>query len=100
MEKAIELCTIASHYGFGSMVDTVTPTRRKVRKFRKNPYEVLSADARDIMRDIRITEEEYRSSFTCTCASTSNDRAEQDEKLRTYPRQTIKPYHHRVPPTA
>ena len=49
----------------------------------------------DIMRDIRITEEEYRSSFTC--ASTSNDLAEQDENL---PRQTIKPYHHCVPPTA
>ena len=46
VEKAIELCTLASHYGFGSMVDTVTPTRRKVRKFRKNPYEVLTANAR------------------------------------------------------
>lgn len=79
VEKAIELCALASNYGFGSMVDTVTPTRRKVKKFRKSPYEVLSSDARDIMRDIRVTEDEYRSSFTCT--STSNALAERDENL-------------------
>ena len=30
VEKAIELCTLASNYGFGNMVDTVKPTRRKV----------------------------------------------------------------------
>ena len=79
VEKALELCTLASDYGFGSMVDTVTPTKRKVRKFRKNPYEVLSSHARDIMRDIRITEDEYTSTFTCT--NLSHAPAEQDENL-------------------
>ena len=61
------------------MVDEVTSTRRKVKKFRKNPYELLSSHARNIMREIRITKDEYKSSFTCT--SISDVLTEQDENL-------------------
>lgn len=79
VEKAIELCTLASDHGFGNLVDEVTSTRRKVKKFHKNPYELLSSHARIIMREIRITEDEYKSSFTCT--SISDVLTEQDENL-------------------
>ena len=54
MEKAIELCTLASDHGFGNLVDEVMSTRKQV-KFRKNPYELLSSHARNIMREIQIT---------------------------------------------
>ena len=43
VDKALKLCALASDYGFGKLVDEVTPTRRKVKKFRKNPYDLLSS---------------------------------------------------------
>ena len=63
VEKALELFRVAADYGFGDTIDQVTPTKRRVKKFRKTPYSLLSTDARGILRDIRITENDYRSSF-------------------------------------
>ena len=55
--KALELFDVAHTYSFGSTIDQVTP-RRKV-KFRKTPYDLLTADGRSVLRDMRITEDEY-----------------------------------------
>lgn len=62
-EKAFELFNVADKYGLGKTIDQLTPTNRRVKKFRKTPYDLLSADARSVLREIRITEDEYRSSF-------------------------------------
>ena len=64
VEKAFELFDTADGYGLGKVIDTVTPTKRKVKKFKKKPYDLLSTEARQVLREIRVTEEEYRSSFT------------------------------------
>ena len=64
IDKALELFGVAHTYGFGSTVEQTTPPKRKVKKFRKTPYELLSADARSMLREIRVTEDEYRFSFT------------------------------------
>ena len=66
VEKALELLGIAHTHGFGDTVELVTPAKRKVKKFRKTPYDRLSADTRNVLQDIRISEDEYKSSFTPT----------------------------------
>ena len=64
VHKAIELFQSASSLGFGASVEHVVPgSNRKVTKFRKTPYTCLSADARMSLRQIRVTEDEYRNSF-------------------------------------
>ena len=64
VHKAIELFQSASSLGFGASVEHIVPgSNRKVTKFRKIPYIRLSADARKALRQIRITEDEYRRSF-------------------------------------
>ena len=48
--------------------DSVTPLskrqlNRKVKKFRKSAYDLISTEVRATLRQIRVTEEMYRSSF-------------------------------------
>ena len=66
VNRAIELFQSASSLGFGASIEHIVPgSNRKVVKFRKTPYTCLSADARKALRQIRITEDEYRSTFPC-----------------------------------
>ena len=64
--KAIELFidNSASSLGFGATIEHITQgSNRKVMKFRKSPYTCLSAEARKVLRQIRVSEEQYRQSF-------------------------------------
>ena len=61
VHKAIELFQSASSLGFGAPV--IPGSNRKVTKFRKTPYTCLSTDARRALRYVRVTEDEYISSF-------------------------------------
>ena len=67
--KALELFRSASSMGFGEQVDHVPSTNRKVSRFQKTPYPLLSSNARSALRQLRITEEEYNQTFP-TCTST------------------------------
>lgn len=69
--KALELFRSASSMGFGEQVDHVVPTtNRKVTRFRKTPYTLLSSNARNALRQLRITEEEYNQTFPTTVLTT------------------------------
>ena len=61
--KAMELFECAEKLGFWETVEQTTATNRQVRKFRKTPYDLLSMEARATLRQIRITEDSYRSTF-------------------------------------
>ena len=66
VNEVIELFQSASSLGFGASIEHVVPgSNRKVIKFRKTPYTCLSADARKALRQIKITEDENRSTFPC-----------------------------------
>ena len=49
VDKALELFGVAHTHGFGDTVELVTPTKRKVKRFRKTPYDLLLADARNVL---------------------------------------------------
>ena len=70
--NALKLFDCAQQLGFGVTVDQMTSTNRKVKKFRKRPYDLLSVDARKSLRDIRVTEDLYRSSFKSAQSSSSS----------------------------
>ena len=62
--KATELFNSASSLGFGVTIEHIIQgSNRKVMKFRKSPYTCLSAEARKVLRQIRVSEEQYRQSF-------------------------------------
>ena len=61
--KAIEWFQSASSLGFGAPVDLIIPGSNRKVKFRKTPYTCLSTHARGALRYVRVTEDEYRSSF-------------------------------------
>ena len=70
--KALELFRSASSMGFGEQVDHVVPsTNRKVSRFRKTPYTLLSSNARSALRQLRITEEEYNQTFPTSSTTPS-----------------------------
>ena len=46
--KVEELFGLASDHGFGSMIDQITPTKEREKKFHKSPYDLLSSDARGL----------------------------------------------------
>lgn len=62
VSKAMDLFSVAKNLGFGETIEQ-TSTNRRVKKFRKTPYDILSAEARKTLRHIRVTEDMYRSSF-------------------------------------
>ena len=59
----MDLFVEASRQGFGEKVEKLTSSKCRVTKFRKKPYDVLNTGARETLRQLRITEEEYRNSF-------------------------------------
>jgi len=61
--SAMDLFGEASRQGFGEKVEKLTSSKRRVTKFRKKPYDILNAGARETLRQLRISEEEYRNSF-------------------------------------
>ena len=63
VSKAMDLFSVATNLGFGETIEQTTSTNRRVKKFRKTPYDILSAEARKTLRHIRVTEDMYRSSF-------------------------------------
>ena len=52
VSKALELFEYANELGFGETVYQTISTNRKVNKFRKTPYDLLSAEARKTLREI------------------------------------------------
>ena len=52
VSNALELFECAQQLGFGETVDQTTSTNRRVKKFRKTPYDLLSAEARKSLRDM------------------------------------------------
>ena len=69
--KALELFQSASSMGFGEQVDhVVQTTNRKVTRFRKTPYPLLSSNTHNALRQLRITEEEYNQTFPTTVLTT------------------------------
>ena len=69
--SAMKLFDTVETLGFGKTVEQTTATNRRVKKFRKTPYDLLSSEARTTLRQIRITEESYRSSFIPTGSASS-----------------------------
>ena len=78
VSKALELFQSAETLGFGETVEQTTPTNRRVKKFRKTPYDLLTSDARSTLRQIRITEDTYRSFFRTTASALESDTAASD----------------------
>ena len=52
VSNAIKLFKCAQQLGFGETVDQTTSTNRRVKKFRKTPYDLLSAEACKSLRDM------------------------------------------------
>ena len=72
VQKAVELFRSASSLGFGEAVErTVTGSNRKVTKFRKTPYTLLSSNALRTLRQIRVSEDQYKQSFPNQQSSSS-----------------------------
>ena len=72
VSKALELFECAQSLGFGNTIHQMTSTHRKVKKFRKTPYELLSTEARKTLKDVRVTEDMYRSSFKVSGSASSD----------------------------
>ena len=72
VHKALELFQSASSLGFGSSFENQVPgSNRMVVKFTKTPYTLLSQHALRALRQIRVTEDEYRRTFPAEQSSSS-----------------------------
>ena len=67
--------------GFGKTVEQTTATNRRVKKFRKTPYDLFSNEAHTTLRQIRITEESYRSFIPTGSASSLLDTSSSTSSL-------------------
>ncbi len=61
--KAIELLGIAVDMGFGEFVEIETPSKRKVKKFKKRQLEDLDDTGRNNLKRMKISEEVYQDTF-------------------------------------
>ena len=68
VSNAFELFNKATGYGFGNIIDVTTPSKWRVKKFRKTPYDCLSPRPIEILCKLKITNEEYQE----TCRTTSS----------------------------
>ena len=66
VSNSYDLFESASKYGFGKMVDVMTPTRPRVKKFRKKPYDRLDTSSIGVLQKLRITQTEYEETFCST----------------------------------
>ena len=66
VSNAFELFDKATSYGFGNIIDVMTPSKRRVKKFRKTPYDCLPPRSLEILRKLKITNDEYQKTFRTT----------------------------------
>ena len=70
VSNAFELFDKAASYGFGNTIDVMTPSKRRVKKFRKTPYDCLPPRSVEILRKLNITDDEYQQTFLTTSTIT------------------------------
>ena len=66
VSNAFELFDKATSYGFGNIIDVMTPSKRRVKKFRKTPYDCLPPRSLELLRKLKITNDEYQKTFRTT----------------------------------
>ena len=80
VSNAFELFDKATTYGFGKIIDLMTPSKRRVKKFRKTPYDCLPPRSLEILRKLNITNDEYHQTFSTTSAVTHTPSLPTDDR--------------------
>ena len=80
VSNAFELFDKATTYGFGNIIDLMTPSKRRVKKFRKTPYDCLPPRSLEILRKLNITNDEYHQTFLTTSAATPTPSLPTDDR--------------------
>ena len=70
VSSAFELFDKAASYGFGNTIDVMTPSKRRVKKFRKTQYDCLPPRSVEILRKLNIIDDEYQETFLTTSTIT------------------------------
>ena len=70
VSNAFELFDKAASYGFDNTIDVMTPSKRRVKKFRKTLYDCLLPHSVEILRKLNITNDKYQQTFLTTSTIT------------------------------
>ena len=70
VSNAFELFDKAASYGFDNTIDVMTPSKRRVKKFRKTLYDCLPPRSVEILRKLNITNDKYQQTFLTTSTIT------------------------------
>ena len=75
--KALELFREVESMGFGNLVETTASNKRKVLHFRKRLYSELSEECQTQLKQAKVSEDSYSSSFKMS-GTTPGERSPQE----------------------